>query len=538
MKRWKSLGLRANVYIDDSICASNTATDCASHSQLTRSDLNNAGSVVNLEKSMLVPNQEGSWLGFLIDLRQGQFFVPPHKIQKLSNAITSIRVHNRVAVRLLASIVGQAISMGLALGPITRLRTRALYDLINQRWSWYDSLYLTTEAKEELEFWKVSIPKFNGNPIWFSPGCTRIAYSDASGTGFGGYYVELGNDVSTGLWSPDEAVLSSTWRELKAIFNVLSSFASKLAGHKVKWFTDNQGVVTIITKGSRKPHLQDGAVSIFEMCMRHAIKLEMEWLPRSENEKADLISRIVDYDDWKVDPLTFSYYNSLWGQGVVTIITKGSRKPHLQDGAVSIFEMCMRHAIKLEMEWLPRSENEKADLISRIVDYDDWKVDPLTFSYYNSLWGPHSVDCFATNYNSQLPRFFSRFWCPDSSAVDAFTVSWKDEVCWWAPPLHLVGHTTRICSSRGTLVLPAWKSAPFWPLICPDGVHLAGFIHCWDYVAPYEGLFQPGFSGNNIGDSLTTDMFLFVDFSIPPRTVRSGFCTNIQTDVCDVCSLP
>lgn len=53
-------------------------------------------------------------------------------------------------------------------------------------------------------------------------------YSDASGTGFGGYAVELGNEISSGLWSPEEAILSSTWRELKAVFNVLSSFATKL----------------------------------------------------------------------------------------------------------------------------------------------------------------------------------------------------------------------------------------------------------------------------------------------------------------------
>lgn len=53
--------------------------------------------------------------------------------------------------------------------------------------------------------------------------------------------MELGNEVAHGLWSADEAYLSLPWRELKAVYLVLLSFANKLAGHVVKWFTDNQG---------------------------------------------------------------------------------------------------------------------------------------------------------------------------------------------------------------------------------------------------------------------------------------------------------
>ena len=40
------------------------------------------------------------------------------------------------------------------MGPITRLRSRALYTFINQRWSWFDSIPLPSDARDELEFWK------------------------------------------------------------------------------------------------------------------------------------------------------------------------------------------------------------------------------------------------------------------------------------------------------------------------------------------------------------------------------------------------
>ena len=128
-------------------------------------------------------------------------------------------------------------------------------------------------------------------------GLAQVAYSDAISTGLGGYVVELGKEVSHGLWSEAEVILSSSWHELKAIHNVLVSFAQKLQGHKVKWFTDNQSVRSIVTNGSKKMHLQDGTLSIFEICMKYSLRLEVEWIPRSLNEKADFISHIMDYDD-------------------------------------------------------------------------------------------------------------------------------------------------------------------------------------------------------------------------------------------------
>ena len=55
----------------------------------------------------------------------------------------------------------------------------------------------------------------------------------------------------------------STWRELKAVHKVLQSFTSKLKGHAVKWFSDNQAVVRIVQVGSGKPHLQEGEPCLF-----------------------------------------------------------------------------------------------------------------------------------------------------------------------------------------------------------------------------------------------------------------------------------
>ena len=63
-------------------------------------------------------------------------------------------------------------------------------------------------------------------------------------------------------------------RKLKAILAVLQSFAKNLHDHIIKWFTDNQNVVHIVQVGSKKPHLQEGTMSIFQMCLQYCIKLQ------------------------------------------------------------------------------------------------------------------------------------------------------------------------------------------------------------------------------------------------------------------------
>ena len=65
-------------------------------------------------------------------------------------------------------------------------------------------------------FLQSSITGLNAHPMWFSPGTTRVAFSDASSTGYGGYVVELGSDVAHCQWSELHMAQSTTWRELKA----------------------------------------------------------------------------------------------------------------------------------------------------------------------------------------------------------------------------------------------------------------------------------------------------------------------------------
>ena len=86
---------------------------------------------------------------------------------------------------------------------------------------------------------------------------------------------------------------------------VLTAVATKLKNIRVRWFTDNQNVARILLVGSKKPLLHALAVKVFSLSVQNNIKLEPEWIPRDLIERADALSRIIDYDDWMLNPVVF-----------------------------------------------------------------------------------------------------------------------------------------------------------------------------------------------------------------------------------------
>ncbi|CAG2222178.1 unnamed protein product [Mytilus edulis] len=163
-------------------------------------------------------------------------------------------------------------------------------------------------------------------------------------------------------------------------------------------------------------------------------------------------------------------------QNVVSIVSKGSTKSVLQKLALDIFSTCIKHNVNIDMVWIPRTENERADYLSRIIDSDDWAISEFVFQIVESLWGPHEVDWFASDDNFKLHVFYSRFWNVNSSGVDAFTVDWRGINGLFVPPVSLIPRVLmymRQCKAVGTLILPYWPSASFWPMLCPFG---DGFI--------------------------------------------------------------
>ena len=73
---------------------------------------------------------------------------------------------------------------------------------------------------------------------------------------------------------------------------------------------------------------------------------------------------------------------------MVSILQVGSKKPDLHVVALKSFIMYSQSdTVKTRMnpqraEWIPRELNEKADYLSRIVELDDWLLNPIILHVY------------------------------------------------------------------------------------------------------------------------------------------------------------
>lgn len=409
VKYWRQSGINIVLYLDDGLGMAQSYEKGVSESVFVRDSLERAGFLVNSEKSVFQPCQKLEWLGLLWNSNLFCLSITEKRIQDCKQNLADL-FHRlpHITARQLAQFTGRIISMGPVIGNVSRLMTRKCYELIESRFSWdslikFDSLhgFIT-----ELVFWSNNLENYNCRYMNGYSKTYAILCTDASSVAAGAVcHLSGTQQFFHSNFSKIESAKSSTWRELKAIQLALFSYKEQLSGKSVKIFTDSKNCVSIVKSGSIKSTLQDIAFSIFHLCLQKRISLDIAWIPRTLNDQADFLSKLVDHDDWSVS-----------------------------------------------QEF---------------------------FEFMNDLWGPFTVDRFASHSNTKLPRFNSLFWNPGTDAVDCFSQDWYSDNNWLVPPIHLVLRTVRhllYCRSRGTLIVPYWPSSPFWSMIFGPGLTYRSYV--------------------------------------------------------------
>ena len=146
---------------------------------------------INHEKSHLSPpRQLEKHLGFTLNFSgSGTIAVPQDRWNRLRQDIGTLlratELDKKVPVRLVASTTCQIISMGLAIGDVSRLFTMSLYRDIDSAPSLNSHIQLSTESIKELHFWsKTDRTQFTGDiyPVTDKGEAIHLA-SDASNIG-------------------------------------------------------------------------------------------------------------------------------------------------------------------------------------------------------------------------------------------------------------------------------------------------------------------------------------------------------------------
>lgn len=150
----------------------------------------------------------------------------------------------------------------------------------------------------------------------------------------------------------------------------------------------------------------------------------------------------------------------------------GGRRDFLSLIAEDLWQWCIGQQTIVIARHLAGVLNTTADRLSRkVTDRTDWKLNPVLFEAIQQLWGPFTVDLFATALNTQLPRFVSWRAQPGAWRTDALSFSWAGlGIAWANPPFILIGRIlTKVRREQATLaiVLPFWPTQAWWPLLLP-----------------------------------------------------------------------
>lgn len=208
--------------------------------------LDDLGLVVHPEKSVLIPKQKISFLGFVIDSIKMIDRVTEDEIRKTKEVLLSA-IHNShsVKVRGIARIIGYLISSfpGVKYGALYyRYLEMDKIRAVKQSKGDFDSLMsVSKKGVADMKWWLHNLDD-SFNDICHLPVDITL-YSDASLMAWGAVM----NDTSTGgRWSPSEAENHITCLELLAALFALKYFQSSLSGKHLKTMIDNTTAVSVI----------------------------------------------------------------------------------------------------------------------------------------------------------------------------------------------------------------------------------------------------------------------------------------------------
>ena len=331
---------------------------------------------------------------------------PPARIERALDLAHSLLASDSPhEVRVVAQVKGLLVSMWLGVGEHARIRTRSLGKVVDSRLrpgedpssrvAWRRKVQMTPEAIAELRFWDQHLLRIDGRPIssdWLDGAFDGTIATDASDTGFGGWVSLEGRtsdeslpllaekllkqagrgfsvrsatrSVAQGLevWGPLpqemlEERASSTLREIYGAFSLLSLLANILSGGRFRMHFDN--MCCVMGLGGKVPPSATGGKA-----------------PRS--------------------------------------VLGGSRVDAVQAYIIKILDLACAKNIQLVAIWVPRAENERSDLLSRMsaIAQAEYCLSDRSYARIESQWGPHTLDVFSIYENVRVAsgRFMSKFY--------------------------------------------------------------------------------------------------------------------------------
>lgn len=136
--------------------------------------------------------------------------------------------------------------------------------------------------------------------------------------------------------------------------------------------------------------------------------------------------------------------------------------------AREIWQWCEGKNVWIFATYITSADNWQADEASRVLQSEtEWSLDQDVFNKIIHCLGQPDIDLFASLNNYKCERYISWIRDPGSETVDAFTIFWGNILFYAFPPFSQILRVLRKIindKAEGILVVPYWKSQPWFPL--------------------------------------------------------------------------
>lgn len=297
-------------YIDDLITLANTFTKCFNNINLIIDTFSKLGFVIHPEKSLFVPSQCITYLGFIIDSKTMTVSLTNERKENI-NALGRklLAASSRVKVREVAQLLGMMSASFIAV-KFGKLNYRALERdkisaLKSNHGNYEGYMEISSLGKADIWWWVQNVfSSFNDICV---PNPALTLTTDASTIGWGAV---LPSCSTGGLFNEIEKQEHINVLELKAILFGLKSLCKHKSNTHIKILTDNTTALHCINNmGSCRSLACDNASrDIWHWAIDKNIHVSASHIPGILNEEADAESRKTEHLlEWKLKCNLFEF---------------------------------------------------------------------------------------------------------------------------------------------------------------------------------------------------------------------------------------
>ena len=387
----REMGHSNTWYLDDSLLVHSTFLGCLNNVMDTVAISRKAGFFVHPDKSVFVPTQRLTFLGFVLCTNTMTVRLTSEKCSKIKSAINSVLGQNQLTIQDVAELVGQLVATfpGVPFGKLyyRQIDNEKTQALKAAKGDFSHSMSLSQDAVSDLKWWHKNIDSCFTKIESKNPSVSLK--TDASNFGFGGC-----TDTASisGQWEKKDLHLHINHKELLAVLYSLQSLCHDLKNVTVKIMTDNTTTLCYVNNmGGRIPTCNKIAREIWLWASSRNIWLLCAFIPGKLNVQADKLSRILsETTEWSLDRTLFNDVTN--------------RFPGLD---VDLFASNLNNKLPNYVSWLPDANASYCDAFSL-----DWS------QFYSYAFPPFSligkvlrkVQLDQANMVIIVPEWRSQYW--------------------------------------------------------------------------------------------------------------------------------